>query len=194
MALTVREAKQDLRRKMLERRRALTADKIAAGSAAMLRHLKQWTVYRSAGVVMLYLAMPDEAQTDALIADALAAGKCVCVPMLRAEYGLMDAAQIAGPDELITGKLGLKMPDPTKAKIIKPQDIDLIVVPGVAFDRHGHRLGMGAGYYDRFLPQAAAAHTLGMAWLCQLVEQVPRGQFDVSMQYLLTEGGLNPCS
>ncbi|HMM21202.1 MAG TPA: 5-formyltetrahydrofolate cyclo-ligase [Selenomonadales bacterium] len=189
----VREEKKQLRQRMLTRRRGLPASAVLAGSAQIAAHLRDWPIYRRAGTVMLYLAMADEPQTEAMIEDARTAGKTVCVPMLRAEYGMMDAARIDGPDDLITGKLGLRMPDPAKAQLVSPGAIDLVVVPGVAFDAAGRRLGMGAGYYDRFLPQAERACRLGLAWSFQVAGAVPQGLYDVTMHYLLTEDGIISC-
>ena len=191
--LNVREQKKQLRQRMLTRRRGLPASEIVSGSEKIAEYLYGWPIYRQANTVMLYLAMADEPQTDAMISHARADGKTVCVPMLREEYGLMDAARIDGPDDLVTGKLGLRMPDPTKAQLISPGTIDLIVIPGVAFDTAGHRLGMGAGYYDRFLPQADRACRLGLAWSFQVTGVVPQGLYDVTMHYLLTEGGIISC-
>ena len=190
----LREIKQELRQGMLARRRERTTDEIAAGSSRIAEHLLKWPLYQTAKTVMLYLAMPDEPQTDAILAHALRSGKTVAVPMLRKEYGLMDAARIRGPEDLITGRLGLRMPDPAKAEIIEPSAFDLIIVPGVAFDLSGNRLGMGAGYYDRFLPLADCATSIGAAWSFQIAPSVPRGQYDVPMQYLLTEGGVQSCA
>lgn len=193
MAAAAKELKQKLRQAILDRRRALPAAAKAAGSAAIADRLIAWKQYQAAASIMVYLAMPDEPDLDAVVTDALGRGKQVCVPMLRPEYGFMDAAAITGAGDLITGKLNLKMPDPARAKLVDPRALDLIVVPGVAFDRGGNRLGMGAGYYDRFLPQAPRAGLLGVAWQFQIVEEVPRGEYDVAMHQLLTEGGFVSC-
>lgn len=142
---------------------------------------------------MLYLAMADEPQTDAIIIDALKTDKTVCVPVLGQQYGIMEAAVISGLDDLVTGRLGLRMPDPACAKNIDPARIDLVFVPGVAFDREGNRLGMGAGYYDRFLTRALQALFVGMAWSFQVADAVPAATHDISMNYLLTEEGIFRC-
>jgi 5-formyltetrahydrofolate cyclo-ligase len=142
---------------------------------------------------MFYVAMPDEAQTELLISDALKRGKRVYVPLLGEKYGEMSAAGIASLDELVVGKYGLKMPRRNKIIAVAPDAIDVIVVPGVAFDRSGNRLGMGAGYYDRFFPKTRCDVLLGLAWEFQVVEEVPGEVHDVRMQYLLTEEGFHTC-
>lgn len=188
----VTEAKQRLRREMLAGRRSLTAAAIKKGSEAIAAYFCAWPPYLAAQVVLLYLAMPDEPQTAALVEHAWQAGKTVAVPLMGERYGFMEAAALASWDELATGRLGLRMPDPARARLLEPTAIDLIVVPGVAFDHAGRRLGMGAGYYDRFLPRAAAACRLGLAWSGQMTAAVPADEFDVRMDYLLTEDGFRP--
>ena len=188
----VKEAKQRLRQEMLAGRRSLPAAAIKKGSEAIAAYFCAWPPYLSAQVVMLYLAMPDEPQTAALIEHAWQAGKTVAVPLMGDRYGLMEAAEFGSWDDLTTGRLGLKMPDPARARLLDPATIDLVVVPGVAFDPAGRRLGMGAGYYDRFLPRASLAYRLGLAWSVQVTAAVPADEFDVRMDYLLTEDGFRP--
>lgn len=178
---------------MLAERRRLAPQWVAEQSRIIHGHLLDWPSYRAARTIMLYLAMADEPQTDAVIIDALKADKTVCVPVLGQQYGIMEAAVISGLDDLVTGRLGLRMPDPARAKNIDPVLIDLVLVPGVAFDRGGNRLGMGAGYYDRFLTRAPQALLVGMAWSFQVVDAVPAATHDVSMHYLLTEEGIFRC-
>jgi len=192
MAANVHEAKHLLRREILARRRSLSARQIAAGSEAIAACFCAWPLYLAAEVVMLYLAMPDEPQTAAIAEDAWARGKTVAVPLVGEAPGRMEAARLCGWDGLVAGRLGLKMPDPAAAAIIDPAVIDLVVVPGVAFDPAGRRLGRGAGYYDRFLPRAPRARRLGLAWSVQIVARVPTDEYDVKMDYLLTEGGFQP--
>jgi 5-formyltetrahydrofolate cyclo-ligase len=190
---SVDAAKQRLRQQMRGKRRGLSAAAVAAGSERIAMHFCAWPLYHAAATVMFYLAMPDEPQTERLIDDALNRGKQVCVPLLTPKYGEMTAARITGFDCLITGKLGLRMPDPAKAQIVLPATIDLVVVPGVAFDAAGNRLGMGAGYYDRFLAGTQRGTYLGLSWFFQLTEELPYDEHDIRMHYLLTEGGFLPC-
>ena len=189
-----KEAKQRLRREMLAIRRSLSAEEIKKGSEAIAAYFCAWPKYRAADTVLFFLSMADEPQTAALIEDAWRAGKKVAVPLMGEVYGVMEAAVLDGWDGLVTGRLGLKMPDPAKTRRIAPDDIGLVVVPGVAFDRTGRRLGMGAGYYDRFLPQASSACLMGLAWSAQIVPEVPAEEHDVRMDYLLTETGFQPLS
>ena len=163
-------------------------------SAQIADYFCAWPIYRQCESVMFYLAMKDEVQTDLMIKDALWRGKQVCVPLLGEKYGEMEAAGITSLDSLIVGKYGLKMPDPDRTKIIFPASIQMVVVPGVAFDREGNRLGLGAGYYDRFLPETVDSVLVGMAWSCQLMDTLPHAEHDIRMQYLMCENGLAFCN
>ncbi|MBP2652882.1 MAG: yqgN [Firmicutes bacterium] len=189
---TIKNFKQQLRREILLKRRALPVDFVTEGTGRISDFLLEWPVYKKAATVMIYLAMPDEPGTDAIIEKALADGKQVCVPLLRQEYGYMDAARIKGLDDLVIGRMSLKMPNPASCEIVDPADVDLIIVPGVAFDLNGNRLGMGAGYYDRFLEEMDEIFLLGLAWSFQVLPNVPSAEHDIKMQQLLTEDGFLP--
>ena len=149
--------KTNLRTELLLRRRKLDKNMIAAQSDNMAKQLFAWPYYQQAKVIMLFLSMFDEPQMVKIIEDSWSQGKTVCVPHMRKEFGVMDAAVIDNWSKLVKGRFNLLVPDPVTLKIINPELIDLIIVPGVGFDHSGNRLGMGAGYYDRFIPQAPQA-------------------------------------
>lgn len=185
-----KDAKQELRKNILAVRRGMSQDKVAAGSARLAEHICAWPVYQAAKNIMLYLAMPDEPHMDKVISHALTAGKTLCVPFMRETRGLMDAAIIENLDDLVVGQFNLLTPNPATLKLLEPSELDLIIVPGVAFDRDGRRLGMGAGYYDRFLPKANKAELIGAAWAAQILEKVPTDEHDRLVNYLVTEEGI----
>ena len=150
-------------------------------------------LFYRASVVMFYLAMADEPQTDIMINAALRQGKTVCVPRLRREYGLMDAVRITGLDSLRPGRFGLSEPPPEN-EVVSPERIELVTVPGVVFDCQGGRIGFGAGYYDRFLAAASRAVRVGVCWSVQVADKpIEREPHDILMEYLLTEKSLKPC-
>lgn len=177
---------------MLAKRRQLDRQWVECASQKILELLRDCEQYRQAETIMLYLSMPDEPQTDEIIQLAWSQGKKVCVPHLTDKFGIMEAASIHSLDDLVIGRLGLRLPDPSRLSIVDPKSIDYILVPGVAFDRNGQRLGMGAGYYDRFLSRTQAKLT-GMAWSFQVVSQVPVAEHDIVLDYLLTEEGIQTC-
>ncbi|HWR09420.1 5-formyltetrahydrofolate cyclo-ligase [Sporomusa sp.] len=188
-----KNAKMELRKNILAIRRGMSAEEVAAGSERFVEHLSAWPVYRAAKNIMLYLAMPDEPHMEKVISHALATGKTVCVPHMRATRGLMDAAIIANLDDLVVGQFNLLTPNPETLRLLEPSELDLIVVPGVAYDKGGRRLGMGAGYYDRFLLKANKAELIGAAWAAQILEMVPTDEHDRPVNYLLSEDGIFTC-
>ena len=187
------KSKQELRREFLRIRRAAAPAQKENWNRRIAERFVDWPIYQQCRSVMFYVATADETATAGLIADALQRGKRVYVPLLGKKYGEMSAAVIKRSQDLIAGKYGLMMPPPDSATLAAGESIDLIVVPGVAFDRTGNRLGMGAGYYDRFFSRTLHAVRLGLAWDCQVVASVPCEPHDIRMHYLLTEAGLIAC-
>ena len=191
--LNVEHTKEQLREDLLTKRRMLDKEFIAIQSNKMAQQLYSWPFYQQAKVIMLFLSMPDEPQMMNIIEHAWEQGKMVCVPHMRQQYGIMDAARIDSMDGLVRGRFNLMVPDPNKLRLVEPGLIDLMVVPAVTYDFNGNRLGMGAGYYDRFIPHALKAVLIGAIWSTQLVSKVPTGQYDQSMNYLLMEDAIIHC-
>ena len=187
------KTKQELRSEFLRIRRAAAPAQREIWNRRIAELFAGWPIYQQCRSVMFYVATTDETATAGLIEDALHRGKQVYAPLLSAQYGEMSAAAIKRPQDLVIGKYGLKMPPPDSATLAVGESIDLIVVPGVVFDRTGNRLGMGAGYYDRFFSWTRHTVRLGLAWDCQVVAEAPREPHDVRMHYLLTEAGLITC-
>jgi len=185
--------KEQLRTTLLLKRRQLQPEIIANQSDNMAEHLYAWPYYQQAKVIMLFLSMPDEPQMMNIIKHAWRHGKTVCVPHMRKEFGVMDAAIIHDMDQLVRGRLNLLVPDPTTLQIIDPKCIDVIVVPAVAYDLAGNRLGMGAGYYDRFIPKALQAILIGSIWSSQIMDHLPCDPYDQPVHYLLNETGIIDC-
>lgn len=188
------DCKARLRKELLAQRRNLDEMVKANHNACIINHLFSWTDYKNAGVVMIYLSMPDEPSTDAIITDALAKGKTVCVPRMLSTYGFMEAVKLRNLNHLVKSRLSIREPNPNETLVIEPARIDLVIVPGVVFDPAGNRIGMGAGYYDRFLTRAPRAIRLGLAWQFQVKPEVSAASHDIKMHYLLTERGLLQCS
>lgn len=185
--------KKVLRRRILGLRRRLTEEEIAAESAAVLTQVKRFLPYRQANILMCYAAMPDEVQTRAVIEAALQEGKKVCVPYVENRKGMMAAAYTERYADLVAGEFGILAPDPKKLHQAAPHEIDLILLPGVAFTIQGARLGMGSGFYDRFLSKAPQAAVAGLALACQVVEKIPCESHDQAADFLITAKGIVDC-
>jgi 5-formyltetrahydrofolate cyclo-ligase len=185
--------KQDLRKKLLSQRNQLDEAFISEQSDNMAKQLYAWPYYQQAKIMMLFLSMKHEPQMMKIIANAWLQGKTVCVPSMRQEFGVMDAAVIHHMNDLVRGRLNLLEPNPINLEVLDPKIIDVIVVPGVGYDQKGNRVGMGAGYYDRFIPRAPQALLIGAVWSSQIVESIPCSYYDKPVHYLLNEDGIIKC-
>ena len=133
--------------------------------------------------VFCYSAYNGEVETDFLIDNLLELGKKVYLPLCDKETNTMSARKITSRDELTLGAYGILEPS---GEEIEPQDIDFIIVPMVAFDKKRTRLGYGGGYYDRYLPKTNAVKC-GIAFSVQEAESLPRGEYDIPLDMIVTE-------
>lgn len=181
-----------LRRCMIARRAALSVAARRQKSATIARHVTGLAPFRASQTVMVYLALAQEVQTWRLIVEARRQHKRIVVPAVT-EDALMAVVLPTDTTQLRRGAYGILEPCANRV-VVPPADIDFVVVPGVAFDRQGGRVGFGKGYYDRFLYQVAAtARYCGLAFSAQVVSQVPRMPYDVCMHYVATEEGVVAC-
>jgi 5-formyltetrahydrofolate cyclo-ligase len=202
------EAKQSLRSVMRGRRKALPSAIRGDLSLAAQEYILKEPAWKKAHCVALYMAMPDETDTAALLEDAWQK-KTVLLPLCsREKAGHMDFLACSGYHELRPGPFGILEPNleqirgkavTTSAVSGACQDIplpqiipDLIIVPGVAFDRSGHRLGMGGGYYDRIFARTDFSDVprLGLAFDFQVMDSLPAKDWDKKVHALSTEKGL----
>ena len=180
--------KKFLRREGMARRRGMTAGQRQAKSAAIAERLVHAELFRQAESIFCYISMENEVHTEAILEAALAAGKAVSIPyVLDKAEGLMCAAQLKDMADLVAGEYNIPTLPPEKVVPVEPAAIDLVIVPGSAFDRAGHRIGMGGGYYDRFLGQAARAVRAAVAYECQLFDNIAVDEHDQPMDYIFTE-------
>ena len=187
--------KAALRKTLLAQRAALPAAEAARLSQLAQGHILASPAWRNARQVMLYSPIRNEVGTDLLFAEALATGKQALFPRcLPHTTGIMDIAACQGPQDLRPGTFGILEPDPERCPALHGASLhpDIVVVPGVAFDRHGGRLGYGAGYYDRALkrPEFAGACLVGVAYALQVVDLVRLDPWDQRLNALSTEQGL----
>lgn len=168
------------------KRAALRADECLSWAQALGQQIVDLPEYESAQSVMLYLAMPKEANVDSVITQALQDGKEVYVPVCI-DKTHMIAAQLQSLADVETGVLHIRIPK-EPYRTIDPEQLDLVLVPGLAFDRYGGRMGMGNGYYDRFLQKVQSHHFIGVGWQMQVLEDpIPMGEWDMPMTKIVTE-------
>ena len=172
--------KQEIRKENLKRRAQFTCRK--EWDSAICRQFLSSDIYKNAKTVMTYISYKSEPDTHALLRKMSADGKTVCAPVCK-EHGKMESYAFSDISELTLSEMGILEP-PAKKKI-SPEDIDLILVPGCAFNSNGYRLGYGGGYYDRYLPRTRAV-TCGFFYEALKTEFLPEST-DVPLHYIITE-------
>lgn len=185
--------KKEIRRNMLARRRTLTpSDALEMSWAAQgnVMSMKSWATARE---VLLYMHARGEVMTDTLVGDALARSIRVLLPRCRpGQPGMLDMCCIPHLGEVQPGAYDILEPSPDTCPALKACAPNMAVLPGVAFDRRGYRLGHGAGYYDRFLAGHGAADLsetllVGLCYSFQLVDKLPRENWDKPVTVIVTE-------
>lgn len=164
------------------------SDLLALGRLAQM-HLLAGFPPETGWKVALYAAMTGEVETR-LIAEAVRqAGGEVYYPLIRPE-GVMSFHRVAIEDELAPGPYGIPAPPAESGGLREQERFDLVVVPGLAFDLKGFRLGRGGGYYDRFLSRILSRNVVGLAFSWQIVPAVPVDPWDVPVGAIVTEKGV----
>ncbi|HEY8347135.1 MAG TPA: 5-formyltetrahydrofolate cyclo-ligase [Symbiobacteriaceae bacterium] len=189
--------KAALRRQMIRRRLELSPAERERLSRAAQEAVIGSEPFRRAAVVLLYAAFRGEVATDRIMAAGKAMGKRLVLPRVVKGAPQLALHEYPGdPGALVISRFGVPEPDPAWPQVA-PGEIDLVVVPGVAFDSAGWRLGYGAGYYDRTLPTIRQANPqavlVGLAYGFQVVPALPVDPHDVPMDALATEAGLIWC-
>jgi 5-formyltetrahydrofolate cyclo-ligase len=188
--VSVADAKRRMRRELGRRRREVDAAQRAQAGARVARHLLLWAGLCPGRRVALYAALPDEVPTHDLMDELLRAGHPVLLPR-AADAARLEFAPVTAPSALVVGAFGALEPKrDVPAVPLAPED--LVLLPGVAFDPHGRRLGRGGGWYDRSLPRGLR-DLFGIAYEFQLVDRVPATEADRNVRGVFTERGLRCC-
>ena len=195
MSVAMREAKRALRDASTAAREALDPAFRARASRAIALRIAALDAYREARVVLLTLPYRSEWDAMLLVRAALAAGKLVAAPRVDTAARMLQPLRIADADrDVEPGYRGI--PEPRAGcETIEFPTIDWVLVPGIAFDESGRRLGYGGGYYDRLLPllPRSAARVAG-AFETQVVAEVPAAPHDAAVDWIITEERLIRCA
>ncbi|MFN3596548.1 MAG: 5-formyltetrahydrofolate cyclo-ligase [Rubricoccaceae bacterium] len=177
-----------LRARLAAARLAVPPGARAAAHAAIVRHVLRLHALRRARLVHVFwpLLGRGEVDTRPLIAALRARGVGVVLPVVR-PGGMLGHRLFEGEARLVPGPWGLLEPSPG-APEVRAADLDVVLVPGLAFSRDGHRLGYGGGFYDRFLPQTPAQR-IGLVMAYALVDALPHAPHDVPVGVIVTEHG-----
>jgi 5-formyltetrahydrofolate cyclo-ligase len=183
--------KAEIRTAAISRRDALTADQRAAAGARIADRLRALPAYQQARCVLLYVSMRSEVDTFALLDELLAARRGVCVPVTDWAARRLDLFALTDRAELAPGRYGVPEPRPETRRPVDPSAIDLALVPGVAFDPCGRRLGYGAGLFDGLLPRLpVSCPRWGLAFAAQMVDELPADPHDQRVDAVITEDAI----
>ncbi len=180
--------KNVLRHRILELRDNMDLSDVEAKSLKITESIIALPDFAKAETIACYVNKGSEVQTRPLIRKALAAEKKILVPIIKKDDPELIFSEIPSLYELSPGPFGIMEPNPSKRK---PRDVsraDMVVVPGIVWDVYGHRIGWGRGYYDRVLKKLwKETPSIGLAFDLQLIDEIPREQFDLPVKILVTE-------
>jgi 5-formyltetrahydrofolate cyclo-ligase len=183
-SLTIIKQKEALRVEMKFKRAQMSDEKIKAKSQAIEKKVLALPALQQAKTIMCYVSKDTEVATHQLIKDLLGMGKTVAVPFII-KKGLMKAAIIKDFSELVVAEFNTLQP---RIDNFLDKKIDLNLVPALAVSKEGDRLGWGAGFYDRFIIDRQPKLNLALVFECQLVNKLPRTNFDQKIDGVVTEG------
>ena len=175
--------KQTLRKQIREAKRAVPFSEKERRSAAIMHQVEQLPRFLEAKVVLLYWSMADEVQTHDFV-NRWYRQKTLLLPCVDGDDLLLR--QYTGPECLKAGEQ-FRIGEPTGPEYTQVDQVEMIVVPGVAFDRKGNRMGRGRGFYDRLLKNTPNAYKVGVAFDFQMLDDIPMEPFDVPMDDVITE-------
>lgn len=149
-------------------------------------------LYKNARQLLCYMALSEEVNCDAIIQRALDDKKRVAVPYCTNEYGDMEFYYISSFGDLAVGSYNIREPIPNNCQKAVHFDESILLVPGVAFDKNGNRLGYGKGYYDRFL-EKFTFNSVGLCYNTLVIDHINGDSHDVPVEYIITEFGITDC-
>ena len=143
--------------------------------------------------IMVYVSKIPEVETEGLITDLNRRGVRVVVPIIERETTSLRLSYLPDPSVLVPSTFNV--PEPLGHELpARPEVVQVVIIPMLAFDAEGNRLGYGAGYYDRFLCRYPHPIKIGIAFSCQQAESIPADGNDVKMDYIVTEKGVIQCN
>jgi 5-formyltetrahydrofolate cyclo-ligase len=184
--------KNQIREQFKKLRNKLSAEELKNNSKRVFQNITTNSLWHQADTIMCYLAFGNELQTEPIIEKAWQEKKQVIIPVCKTTTREITPSLLISYEDLEPRTMGILEPKAEKLNPVDPKIIQLALIPGVAFDLWGHRIGFGAGYYDRFLPllkpetpKVALAHGVQVS-----SDPLPAEPYDIRMDYICTEKGL----
>jgi len=185
----VREKKQEIRNEIATFFDALEDEVLAANTTTIENRLFEFANFLESKIVMLYVNAENEVGTQNIVKRAFEYSKIVVLPAFDPARSTMKLMKVDNPDKDLTmGPRGILEPNPAKCKTVPLDCIDIAIVPGIAMDEKGGRIGSGDGYYDRIIPDLPmTTRKVGLVFEGQLVPQVPMESHDKHVDIIITE-------
>lgn len=183
--------KSKIRKEILGLRNQKSEDELEERSRRIWKRLFLTPEFKKAKTIMFYVSTGSEVRTESMIREAMELGKRIAVPAVEIEEHSLKVCELKDCDaELAPGAFGILEPRKECRREVPLADIDLVIVPGIAFDRNGIRIGYGKGFYDKLMPSINGARILGLAYDFQLLPALPEEDHDVRVDKIVTESGV----
>lgn len=184
---SLRVEKEKLRRRMMHQRDALTPAEIQRRSLQVIGKVFTLSEFQKAKIVACYVNKGSEVETKPIIRNILSSSKKVLVPTVTGERDLVFS-ELRSLEELVPGTFGILEPQPDLTRPRSLETVDLAFIPGIVWDSQGYRVGWGKGYFDAVLEKLPNwATSIGLSYDQQIVERVPREEFDLPVELVVTE-------
>ncbi len=182
------QTKASLRKKILKLRDNLSQTEIELFSEKIYSRLFKNNIYQKAKYIMSYLNIGSEVRTEPIIHKAFNDNKNIVLAKTKKIDKNLELFEINNIEDIEIGPYGIREPIPEKSKTFEPNNLDLVLVPGVAYDLRGYRIGYGGGYYDRFLSNLPTEITsIGLAFEIQVVDKINNESYDQSVDIIITD-------
>ena len=182
-------SKEEIRRNIFKKRLSLSSREIKDKSHQIFLNLVKTTEFLNFQNIMFYVATRSEVQTEEMIKASIKMGKKIFIPVILTNCIDLTPSRLIDFDrELEKGKKGILEPKKEYQRLFPPKNIDLIILPGIAFDPFGNRIGRGLGYYDNFLKKVSPSTKLtALAFEMQIMKKLPSQEKDIPVHKIITE-------
>ena len=181
--------KKAIKDEILSRRKSLSKEEVKEKSEQIKKRLCSLDEFKKSKNILAYVSFNNEADTNLLIIELLKnKEKTVLVPFVEKGNPMLQISELKNIKDLEPKTFGILEPKEDKIKKFDAKNVDLVLVPGIAFDKNGHRIGYGHGYYDRLLGKLGKkAAKIGLCYELQLIDKIPEEKHDVPMDIIVTE-------
>lgn len=184
--------KKQIRKEIIKKRNSMRQDEIIEKSNLIMQKIFELDEFIKTDYIMCYMDFNNEVKTDILINKCFELHKKVLIPCVILSENKIIASEIIDLEcDLELCEYDILAPKKSCIRKVNPKKIDIIIIPGVAFDKDLYRVGYGGGYYDKFLPQLRNdCLKIGVAFEMQIIDKVPKEQHDIKMDIIITENGI----